>query len=90
MNDVIQRLIDTVHWDSKHPIASPIQPFGLPVVCVDLVEWAINLNYETRRHADEVDEVRTNGELAPELIAIYVPIPQPRPDATLGLGHVVA
>jgi hypothetical protein len=51
---------------------------------------AIQLDYQPRRHAYEVHDVTGQRIMPPEFIASQLPPPQEVPQATLGIGAVVA
>jgi len=90
VNDVVERFIDINHRNPKHSISSVLEPLGFPLISVGFVEWTVHLYRKARQYADEVDEVRSYRDLAPEFVAADLPVSQPRPHAPLGLGHVVS
>jgi hypothetical protein len=51
---------------------------------------AIQLDHQSRRHADEVRDVTGQRILPLEFMASQLPPPQEVPQATLGIGTVVA
>jgi hypothetical protein len=70
VNRVVQRLIDIAHRDAKYAIAPGLQiPRLAPVLLIIFMPCAVDLNRESFRNAHEVDDVRTDGNLAPKLVA---------------------
>jgi hypothetical protein len=90
MDHVIQHLVDVSDGNSENPIAFGLEPSSLAAIGLVLVKRTIDLDREAGRDAEEVDEVRADGDLAPELVAVDLPVPQPRPEASLGFRHVVS
>jgi hypothetical protein len=51
---------------------------------------AVDLDDELLLEAEEVDDIRTDRLLAPELVAVELPVAQLRPQRPLGLGARLA
>jgi hypothetical protein len=48
---------------------------------------AINLDYEPRLQADQIDDVRSHWQLTAESVAVDLLTSQPHPETELGVGH---
>jgi hypothetical protein len=91
VDHIVNRLIDVAHRDPKYAIALGLQKFGLTLVRLFVfVQRTVDLDRQAIRYAHEIDDVRSDWDLAPKLVASNLPAAQPRPHAPFGLGHVVA
>lgn len=77
IDHVIQRLVDVVYRDPKHSIAVRLEPFGLLLIRVVFVMRTVDLHHKASGYAEEVDHVRSQRDLTPELMAVDLPVSQP-------------
>src|SRR5690606_409044 len=74
--------------EPKHPEPAGAQErIAMPVVHRIRVLAAIDLHHEPRGQAGEIDDVRTDGMLPAEAVAIELAHAQAAPEAAFGVGH---
>jgi hypothetical protein len=76
--------------EAQHAIALSLQYLGTMLVVRERIEMlpAIQLDHQSRRHADEINDVASQQVLPPELVPGQLLPAQEVPQAPLGIGAV--
>jgi hypothetical protein len=94
MDHVIQRFVDVARPEAQHLVTLSLQPSSSPFVVRPLrvftVSGSIDFDDELGGRTVEINKVRTDRVLSPELPTIDLSHPEAVPQPPLGLIHIAA